>query len=87
MFYAQKVSIPLEGKVPLGDNRGRRHSTLGYHAPGHSRLKYPIDCVQFVRQLHRGHCRGEDGLWEHRIHHEDVLEVPLLFRLGAGPAK
>jgi arylsulfatase A-like enzyme len=30
-----------------------------------------------------GDCWGEDGLWEHGISHEKVLEVPLLFRLGA----
>lgn len=30
-----------------------------------------------------GDCWGEDGLWEHGIHHEKVLEVPLVFRLGA----
>jgi membrane-anchored protein YejM (alkaline phosphatase superfamily) len=29
-----------------------------------------------------GDCWGEDGLWEHGIHHEKVLEVPLLFRLA-----
>jgi hypothetical protein len=29
-----------------------------------------------------GDCWGEDGLWEHGIHHEKVLEVPLLFRLN-----
>ncbi|WP_295367917.1 hypothetical protein [Thiolapillus sp.] len=29
-----------------------------------------------------GDCWGEDGLWEHGISHEKVLEVPLLFRLG-----
>ena len=29
-----------------------------------------------------GDCWGEDGLWEHGIHHEKVLEVPLLFRLS-----
>lgn len=28
-----------------------------------------------------GDCWGEDGLWEHGIHHQKVLEVPLLFRL------
>jgi hypothetical protein len=32
-----------------------------------------------------GDCWGEDGLWEHGMHHEKVLEVPLLFRLGAVP--
>ena len=29
-----------------------------------------------------GDCWGEDGLWEHGIHHEKTLEVPLLFRLA-----
>lgn len=29
-----------------------------------------------------GDCWGEDGLWEHGIHHPKVFEVPLLFRLG-----
>ena len=33
-----------------------------------------------------GDCWGEDGLWEHGIHHEKVHEVPLLYRLGATPA-
>jgi hypothetical protein len=28
-----------------------------------------------------GDCWGEDGLWEHGVHHEKTLEVPLLFRL------
>jgi hypothetical protein len=29
-----------------------------------------------------GDCWGEDGLWEHGVHHEKTLEVPLLLRLG-----
>jgi hypothetical protein len=32
-----------------------------------------------------GDCWGENGLWEHGIHHEKVLEVPLMFRLGIPP--
>jgi hypothetical protein len=32
-----------------------------------------------------GDCWGEDGLWEHGIHHEKVLEVPLIFRLSSKP--
>jgi len=28
-----------------------------------------------------GDCWGEDGLWEHGIHHAKTLEVPLIFRL------
>jgi len=30
-----------------------------------------------------GDCWGEDGLWEHGIHHEKVLTVPLIFRLNS----
>ena len=29
-----------------------------------------------------GDCWGEDGLWEHSIHHPKVMEVPLMFRTG-----
>ena len=29
-----------------------------------------------------GDCWGEDGLWEHGISHQKVLEVPLIYRLG-----
>lgn len=32
-----------------------------------------------------GDAWGEDGLWEHGIHHQVVLEVPLLFRLQHAP--
>lgn len=30
-----------------------------------------------------GDAWGEDGVWEHGIHHPAVLEVPLMYRLGA----
>jgi hypothetical protein len=32
-----------------------------------------------------GDAWGEDGVWEHGIHHEKVLEVPLVFRLANPP--
>ena len=32
-----------------------------------------------------GDCWGEDGLWEHGIHHEKVLTVPLIIRLNGKP--
>jgi hypothetical protein len=32
-----------------------------------------------------GDCWGEDGLWEHGIHHEKVLTVPLIIRLNSKP--
>ena len=32
-----------------------------------------------------GDCWGEDGLWEHGIHHEKVLTVPLVIRLDSNP--
>lgn len=34
-----------------------------------------------------GDAWGEDGLWEHGIHHMKVLEVPLVFRLWNPPQK
>jgi hypothetical protein len=33
-----------------------------------------------------GDCWGEDGLWEHGVHHPKVFEVPLVFRI-AEPAE
>ena len=33
-----------------------------------------------------GDAWGEDGVWEHGVHHPKVMEVPLLFRLGQSPA-
>ena len=32
-----------------------------------------------------GDAWGEDGVWEHGVHHPKVLEVPLLFRLSQAP--
>jgi hypothetical protein len=32
-----------------------------------------------------GDAWGEDGVWEHRIHHPKVIEVPLLLRLQHPP--
>jgi len=32
-----------------------------------------------------GDCWGEDGLWEHGIHHEMVLTVPMIIRLNSKP--
>ena len=32
-----------------------------------------------------GDAWGEDGLWEHGVHHPKVLEVPLLYRLQHAP--
>jgi hypothetical protein len=32
-----------------------------------------------------GDAWGEDGLWEHGVHHKVVLEVPLMFRLQHAP--
>lgn len=29
-----------------------------------------------------GDCWGEDGLWEHGIYHQKVMEVPLIYRLS-----
>ena len=32
-----------------------------------------------------GDAWGEDGIWEHGVHHPKVLEVPLLYRLNRSP--
>jgi arylsulfatase A-like enzyme len=30
-----------------------------------------------------GDCWGEDGLWEYGFYHQKLLQIPLIFRLGA----
>ena len=45
-----------------------------------------LDCFEGCTTLicaDHGDCWGEDGLWEHGVHHEKVLEVPLIYKLGA----
>jgi glucan phosphoethanolaminetransferase (alkaline phosphatase superfamily) len=32
-----------------------------------------------------GDAWGEDGMWEHGIHHPKVMDVPLVFRLQHAP--
>lgn len=39
------------------------------------------DCTIVICADH-GDCWGEDGIWEHGISHEKVLEVPLIFSLS-----
>jgi hypothetical protein len=43
-------------------------------------LKQFADAAIIVCSDH-GDCWGEDGLWEHGVHHAKTLEVPLIYRL------
>jgi membrane-anchored protein YejM (alkaline phosphatase superfamily) len=75
--------------VPFGDNNDAeecRQRQLGC-------LEYVDSLLETLLRAFRqstvficgdhGDCWGEDGLWEHGFHHEKVLQVPLLFKLGA----
>jgi hypothetical protein len=49
-----------------------------------------IECFAGANTLvcgDHGDAWGEDGVWEHGIHHDKVLEVPLLFRLANPPVE
>ena len=75
--------------IPFGENnsasecRKRQRTCLEYVD---SCLKTLLDAFAdstiFFCADH-GDCWGEDGLWEHGFHHQKVLQVPLIFKLGA----
>lgn len=45
-----------------------------------------FDGANVVVCADHGDAWGEDGVWEHGVHHPKVMEVPLLFRLGVSPS-
>ena len=74
--------IPFGTQNDAGECRRRQVACLEY-VDGQlgALLSAFSECTIFVCADH-GDCWGEDGLWEHGIHHEKVYEVPLLFRLA-----
>ncbi len=73
--------------VPFGENndaekaRYRQQKALEYVDEQLAELLDAFSESTTLVCADHGDCWGEDGLWEHGISHEKVLEVPLLFRL------
>ncbi len=76
--------------VPFGDNndalkaRYRQQRALEHADEQLAEILEAFSASTTLACADHGDCWGEDGLWEHGISHEKVLEVPLLFRLPAG---
>lgn len=74
--------------VPFGDSndanecRRRQVACVEYVDQELAPLLEVFSSATVIVTADHGDCWGEDGLWEHGFHHQKVLEVPLLFRLG-----
>jgi hypothetical protein len=74
--------------VPFSENndaalcRQRQTACLEYVDGQLGRLLRTFANATVVVCADHGDCWGEDGLWEHGIHHPKVFEVPFLYRLG-----
>lgn len=71
--------IPFSERNNADECRRRQISCLEYVDKTLAALLEAFrDCTTLICADH-GDCWGEDGLWEHGIHHEKTLEVPLIF--------
>lgn len=74
--------------IPFGKNNDAEKARIRQRAALEfvdNRIKLLLDAFASATTVicaDHGDCWGEDGLWEHGISHEKVLEVPLLFRLA-----
>ncbi|OIR06739.1 hypothetical protein GALL_109870 [mine drainage metagenome] len=74
--------VPFSPNNDAGECRRRQQACLGYVDAELAPLLEAFSGASTIVCADHGDCWGEDGLWEHGIHHEKVLEVPLLFRLS-----
>ncbi len=73
--------VPFSAQNDAEECRRRQRTCLEYVDEQLAPLLNAFVRSTIVVCADHGDCWGEDGLWEHGIHHEKVLEVPLLFRL------
>lgn len=76
--------VPFSEHNDAEKSRYRQQKALEYVDDQLADLLEAFTASTTVICADHGDCWGEDGLWEHGISHEKVLEVPLLFRLPAG---
>ncbi len=74
--------IPFSNDNDAQACRLRQRACLEFIDSRIDRLLTAFQCGTTLICADHGDCWGEDGLWEHGIHHEKVLEVPLLYRLA-----
>jgi len=78
--------VPFSDGNDAAECRRRQRACLEYVDAKLSTLLNAFKAGTTLVCADHGDCWGEDGLWEHGIHHEKVLEVPLLFRLAKSAA-
>ena len=74
--------VPFGKANDASESRRRQLSCLEFVDGQLAGLVTAFRCATTLICADHGDCWGEDGLWEHRIHHIRVLEVPLLLRRG-----
>jgi len=74
--------VPFSANNDAEECRRRQRACLEYADARLAPLLSAFSAASTVVCADHGDCWGEDGLWEHGIHHEKVLEVPLLLRLS-----
>lgn len=73
--------LPFSDKNDAEECRRRQKACLEFVDRNIAGLLEAFRGANTIVCADHGDCWGEDGLWEHGIHHQKVLEVPLLFRL------
>jgi hypothetical protein len=73
--------VPFSDKNDAGECRKRQKACLEFVDRKIGGLLDAFQNANTIICADHGDCWGEDGLWEHGIHHEKVLQVPLIFRL------
>jgi hypothetical protein len=77
--------IPFAQTNDAEESRRRQTACLEYLDRALAPVLEAFDGANIIVCADHGDCWGEDGLWEHGIHHEKVFEVPLLLRLVNAP--
>jgi len=73
--------VPFAADNDAAESRRRQIACVEWIDGEIAPLLAAFDGAGIVVCADHGDCWGEDGLWEHGIHHARTLEVPLLFRL------
>jgi membrane-anchored protein YejM (alkaline phosphatase superfamily) len=83
--YDENPCMPFSENNNAKECRHRQKACLEYIDSHINNLLDTFKGGTIIICADHGDCWGEDGLWEHGIHHKKVLEVPLIFRLGSKP--
>lgn len=83
--YDDNPCVPFSANNNAVECRRRQRACLEYIDQQIDGLLDAFKSSTIIVCADHGDCWGEEGLWEHGIHHEKVLEVPLVFRLSTKP--